>query len=652
MPIEDILIGEPGKVVLLEGNHAMARAVLEAGVSFSSTYPGTPASEIGDILARIGPKIPNFYSEYSINEAVAIEGAAGASWAGVRALCTMKHVGLNVASDPLHTIAQTGVKGGLVLIMASDAGAYSSQSEQDNRWFSYHTFMPWIEPSTLQEAKDFIVSAFDLSEKYDVPVIVCPSTRICHGMGKITLKPIKDIKSMGRFIPDMTKYANATFFSVEHKKNLLKRIKKLDRNHFKGKLQKEIGVDFNITLSGDSTTGIITTGVSYGYTLEALEQLNIFDIPILRPGLLYPLNSNMIIKFIEDYNLEKLIVIEELMPFIENRLKEIFFDAGIKLELHGKDTFPNYHELNIDLVRDNLAKLLGLETPAKIKEVQKIAKRAFTKAPRRDPSWCPGCPHRATFYTLKRVSKDLGVYGCDIGCYAMAIKPPINMGHWIVCMGAGLGIAQGMSHKTDQQVFASIGDSTFFHSGMQGMLNAIYNDANMILLVLENKWTSMTGQQPTQTTGLDSHLQPIQPVNIANIAKAMGAKYVRTVDPYNVKALQSTLLDAMSRKGFKIIVCDRECGLQADRERRRKIQKIDRPIPELIYQIDPERCQKCDECLVILGCPAITKAKDEEGIEYYYIESARCTGCGVCYEICPNSAITKTEVNVHLEGID
>ncbi|MHA1309620.1 MAG: thiamine pyrophosphate-dependent enzyme [Candidatus Helarchaeota archaeon] len=652
MAIEDLLIDEPGRILLLEGNHAMARAVLEAGVGFSSTYPGTPASEIGDILAKVGPKIPNFYSEYSVNEAVALEGAAGASWAGIRALCTMKHVGLNVASDALHTIAQTGVKGGLVLIMASDAGAYSSQSEQDNRWFSYHTFMPWIEPSTLQEAKDFIVSAFDLSEKYDVPVIVCPSSRICHGMGKIELKPFKKIPEKGKFVSDMTKYANATFFSVEHKKNLLKRIKKLSRNHLKGKLQKEIGFDYNKILEGDSKTGFITTGVSFGYTLEALEQLKIFDVPILRLGLLYPINDNLIIKFIEDRGLEKLIVVEELMPFIENRLKEIFFDAGIKIELHGKDTFPDYHELNIDIVRDHLAKLLNVETPAKIKNIQKIAKKAFTQAPRRDPTWCPGCPHRATFYTLKKVTRDQGVYGCDIGCYAMAIKPPMNMGHWIICMGAGLGVAEGMAHKTDQQVFASIGDSTFFHSGMQGMLNAIYNDSNMTLLVLENKWTSMTGQQPTQTTGLDSHLQPIQPVNIATLAKSMGAKYVRTVDPYNVRSLQTTLIDAMSRKGFKIVVCSRECALQADRTKRKKLSAITRPLPKVIYQIDPERCQKCKECISILGCPAITKGKNEEGEEYYYIETARCTNCGVCYEICPNSAITKTEINLHLEGID
>jgi len=653
MPVEDLLIDEPGKIVLLEGNHAMARAVLEAGVSFSSTYPGTPASEIGDILNRLAPKIPNFYSEYSVNEAVALEGAAGASWTGVRALCTMKHVGLNVASDPLHTIAQTGVKGGLVLIMASDAGAYSSQSEQDNRWFSYHTFMPWIEPSTLQEAKDFIVAAFDLSEKYDVPVIVCPSSRICHGMGKVKLKAFKNIPAKGNFVSDMTKYANATFFSVEHKKQLLKKIRKLSRNHIKGKLKKELdGVEFNIVLPGDSKTGIITTGVSYGYTLEALEQLKIFDIPIFRPGLLYPLNDNFVINFIDQFNLERLIIIEELMPFVENRVKEILFDAGIKIELHGKDIFPDYHEFNIDIVRDNLAKILGVETPAHIQKIQKIAKKASTMAPRRDPNWCPGCPHRATFYTLKKVTKDKGVYGCDIGCYAMAIKPPLNMGHWIICMGAGLGIAQGMAHKTDQLVFASIGDSTFFHSGMQGMLNAIYNNSNMTLLVLDNKWTSMTGQQPTQTTGLDSHFQPIQPVDIAAIAKAMGCKYVRKVDPYNVKALQTTLLDAISREGFKVIVCSRECALQADRRRRKKLEQIKRPIPKVIYQIDPERCQKCNECLVILGCPAITKAKDESGEEYYYIESARCTNCGVCYEICPNSAITKTEVNIHLEGID
>jgi len=209
-----------------------------------------------------------------------------------------------------------------------------------------------------------------------------------------------------------------------------------------------------------------------------------------------------------------------------------------------------------------------------------------------------------------------------------------------------------MAHKTDQQVFASIGDSTFFHSGMQGMLNAIYNDSNMTLLVLENQWTSMTGQQPTQTTGLSSTLQPIHPVDIASLAKAMGCKFVRTVDPYNIRALQSILVEAMSRKGFKVIVSKRECALQADRAKRKKLSAIDRPIPEVQYQIDPERCQRCNECLVILGCPAISKSIDEEGVEYYYIESARCTDCGVCYEICPNSAITKTEINVHLEDID
>jgi indolepyruvate ferredoxin oxidoreductase alpha subunit len=603
------------------------------------------------VLARIGPQIKNLYTEYSTNEAVALEGAAGASWTGVRALCTMKHVGLNVASDALHTIAQSGVQGGLVIIMASDAGAHSSQSEQDNRFFSYHTFIPWIEPSTLQEAKDYIVSAYELSENYDVPVIVCPSTRICHGMGKIELKPFKEITDKSTFVPNMTKYANATFFSVLHKKDLLKKVGKIDKHYTRGKLQKKLGVDYNITLNGDSSTGIITTGVSYGYTLEALEQLEVFEIPIFRPGLLYPLNEDIIIKFIEDNSIERLIIIEELLPFIENRVKEILFDAGIKIEIHGKDTFPEYDEFNIDIVRQNLGKLLDIEQSAKIEKIDKIAGRASRQAPRRDPSWCPGYPHRATFYTLKKVSRDEGVYGCDIGCYAMAIKPPMNMGHWIVCMGAGLGIAQGMAHKTDQQVFASIGDSTFFHSGMQGMLNTIYNDSNITLLVLDNKWTSMTGQQPTATTGLDSHLQPTQPVNIAALAKAMGCKYVRTVDPYNVRSLQTTLIDAMSKEGFKVIVCSRECGLQSDRAYRMKVAKIDRPIPEVIYQIDPERCQKCDECIAILGCPAITVGKNEQGEEFYYIESARCTGCGVCYEICPNSAIVKTELNVHLEEV-
>jgi indolepyruvate ferredoxin oxidoreductase alpha subunit len=620
----------------------MTRAAIEAGVGFSSTYPGTPASEIGDSLSLLAKDIPNFYFEYSTNEAAAIEGAAGASWIGIRTLCTMKHVGLNVAADALHTIAQSGTSktGGLVIICASDPGVYSSQSEQDDRWYSYHTNMPILEPSNVQEAYELLLRAFEISEQFNVPVLFYPSSRVCHSMGEIQLGEIKPAQDKGEFKAAVSRYVNAQVVSIQNKKNLQKQIKKIRKRMDR--------IAINRVLEGTATTGIITSGTSYGYVLEALDLLGRYDIPILKLNMIYPLSPPEIEKFVKDHNLEKLIIVEELLGFIENGVKEVLYDLGIMLELHGKDTFAYFGELNVDEVQTGLASLLNIDLGDRFKTIMKKATRAKSLIPPREPTFCPGCPHRATFYAVKKATEGVGVFGGDIGCNTLGIRSPFTLIDWVICMGAGIGVAQGISHKSDQPIYAFIGDGTFFHSGMTGVLNAIYNDANMMLFIMENHWVGMTGHQPTPSTGISSLREPQEPVQIRDVVKSLGAKWVRTVDPYNTNRLIETIKDGMKKEGFRIIIADQECSVQSDRRYRRQLRETEGRMPRVYYQIDPERCQKCKECLQKLACPAIM-LKEENGEEIIYIEEPRCTQCGVCYEICPNAGITKTEVNIHLE---
>jgi indolepyruvate ferredoxin oxidoreductase alpha subunit len=620
----------------------MTRAAIEAGVGYSSTYPGTPASEIGDTLSVLAKDIPNFYFEYSINEAAAIEVAAGASWIGIRSLCTMKHVGLNVASDALHTIAQSGTSknGGLVIICASDPGVYSSQSEQDDRWYSYHTGVPIIEPSNAQEAYQYLLKAFEISEQYDVPILFYPSSRVCHSVGTIQLGEIKPAGDKGEFRAAVSRFVNAQVVSIQNKKNLLGKIKKIRKRMDR--------LEINRVLEGSAKTGIITSGTSFGYVLEALDLLGKYDIPILKLGMIYPMSDEEITKFVKDHNLEKLIIVEELLGFLENGVKEILFDAGIQVELHGKDTYSPAGELNVDDVQVGLAKIMGIELGDRFKDIMKKAQKARSQIPPREPTFCPGCPHRATFYAMKKATGGIGVFGGDIGCNTLGIRSPFSLVDWVICMGAGIGIAQGISHKSNQNVFAFIGDGTFFHSGMTGVLNAIYNDANMMLIIMENHWVGMTGHQPTPSTGLSSLREPTTPVQIKDIVKSFGGKWIRTVDPYNTRQLTETIRDGMKRTGFRVLISDQECSVQSDRRFRSLLRAKEGHIPRVYYQIDPERCQLCKECLQKLACPAIM-LKEENGKEIIYIEEPRCTHCGVCYEICPNAGITKTEVNIHLE---
>ncbi len=636
-----LLVDEPGAKVLVMGNEAITRAIIEAGVGYSSTYPGTPASEIGDTLSELAKDIPNFYFEYSINEAAAIEGAAGASWIGVRSVCTMKHVGLNVASDALHTLAQSGTSktGGLVIICASDPGSYSSQSEQDDRWYAYHLNIPIIEPSNVQEAYDYLHKAFSISEEFNVPVLIYPSSRVCHSIGKIQLGELKPAKDKGEFKSAVSRFVNAQVVSIQNKKNLLTTIKKIRKRIDK--------LEMNRVLEGASATGIITSGTAYGYVLEALDMLGVYDIPILKLGVIFPLSSDEMVNFVKNHNLQKLIIVEELLGFLENGVKEALY-GQVQVELHGKDTFAAAGELNVDDVQTGLAELLGIELGDRFKTIIKKAQKARSMIPPREPTFCPGCPHRATFYAMKKATGGKGIFGGDIGCNTLGLRSPFALIDWVVCMGAGVGIAQGIAHKSNQRVFAFIGDGTFFHAGMTGVLNAIYNEANMMLIIMENHWVGMTGHQPTPSTGLSSIREPSIPVQIKDVVKAFGGKWVRTVDPYHTLQLIETIKEGMDKEGFRVLISDQECSVQSDRRFKKLLRQKEGKIPRTYYYIDPERCQKCKECLQKLACPAIL-IKEEKGEEIIYIEEPRCTCCGVCHEICPNAGVVKTEVNVHLQ---
>ncbi|MFX0098091.1 MAG: thiamine pyrophosphate-dependent enzyme [Candidatus Hodarchaeota archaeon] len=640
----DLIADEPGKRTLMIGNHALARGAIEAGVGFASTYPGTPASEVGDILSHLTHEIP-MYFEYSINEAAAIEAAAGASWCNVRSLCTMKHVGLNVASDAMHGIAQSGVEkeGGLVVILAADPGSLSSSNEQDDRWFAYHLNIPLIEPSSVQEAKDWLVKSYDISEKFDVPVLLYPTSRICHNTSDVTLGSLQEMKVVGEY-KDKSSRVNAGPLGVENKKRLQRNINKL--------VKKIPKLGFNRVLEGDSKIGIITASTAFGYTLEALDLMGIYDIPILKMGLTYPLNDAEIIQFVESHGLEKIIIVEELLGFLEFAIKNVLYTAGINIPIYGKDKFNYYGELDIDLVRRGISKVLDIELPGSIKEIASFAARGKGMVPPRMPSLCAGCPHMSIFYALKKVKEkyNVAITGGDIGCYTIGSAPPYNALDWVVCMGAGIGIAEGASHCLDKdaKVTAIIGDGTFFHTGMPNLLNAVYNKAEMTIIVAENHWVGMTGHQPTPSTGLDSQRNKTTPINIKDIAKAMQVPWIRTVDPYNVKKMIATIKEAFETDGLKMIIADQECALQQDRRWRRKFAERDGKLPIIQYQIEPERCQKCDECLKVLSCVAISTKKIGDA-EAYYIEPARCSRCGACLDICPNSAIYRTDMNIHLE---
>lgn len=615
MKIEEIIVDSPGKKMFLLGNEAIVRGFIEGGGKFAATYPGTPSSEIGDTLSKVG-KLVGINFEFSTNEKVAFEVAASASLSGLRSMTFMKHVGLNVAMDSFMTSAYIGTIGGFIIITADDPSMFSSQNEQDNRVIGKFANIPILEPRNPDEARRMVKYGFEISEKYSIPVMLRTTTRISHLRGIVNFEKIEKIEKEGYFNKNPNGFvpvpANAR---VLHKK-LIEKI-----NLIKSESEKS---PFNFKIIHNGKYGIITSGVSSNYVLDIVKKYSLpFDI--LSLGFTYPFPENLIKEFLENYDV--VFVIEELEPFLENEIRIIKEKNGLKTKIIGKDgeILNNLYEYNPDRVKKALFNFLGLDTK----------KELFTNLninpPLRPPVLCAGCPHRATYYSVFKVLrknkiKD-AIFPSDIGCYSLSLGPPFNMADVIYSMGSSVGTSNGFSKSTKQIVISFIGDSTFFHAGIPALINAYYNKNNFILIILDNRTTAMTGHQPNPGIGVNAYGEESPMVKIEDLVKGIGVEFVKVVDPYNLNETQKVIEEALNHDGVKVIISRRECSLIRDsRLRKEGIWYI--------AKIDDEKCRMCKICVNQFSCPAIYIEGDR-----VKIDENICDGCGVCVQICPFEAI-------------
>lgn len=624
MDIAEILtIDAPGKRFLLLGNEAIARGAIEAGLELASTYPGTPSSEIGDSLFRAAKK-GKFYFEYCTNEKVAMEVAGAAAVANARSLVAMKHVGLNVASDAFMSLNYIGVRGGLIIVSADDPGCWSSQNEQDNRIFALLGDTIMLEPADPQEAKEMTVAAFELSEELEQPVLLRVTTRVSHTRADVELGPIRPPRNEVNFERDPFRFVPVPTVARKRHPILVQKVKKATAISEKSKWNQ---------IHGKGKIGIITSGVSFNYVMEAIEALEV-KAEVLKIGMSYPLPKKKIQDFIAPK--EKVIVVEELKPYLENHARAYAQEAGIVTPILGKsqDYFSEIGELTPRKVIQGIARALEKELPENLTKTGEKLPEPPTELPPRPPILCSGCPHRATFYEVATATGRKGIYPTDIGCYTLAIQPPLELADLLLCMGSSIGTACGLSAILDKPIIGAIGDSTFFHSGMTGLVNAVYNQHPVKIIVVDNETTAMTGHQPHPGTGITGMGIEGKPISIEDVARGIGVPYVKVIDPLQVKESIRTIREAMAFDGPAVIISRSPCALI---ERARKRREKERLIP---YEVDPEVCQGCRVCADKLGCAATIW----EG-EHASIDLALCSGCGVCARICPYKAIQEVESN-------
>lgn len=585
-------------IMFLSGNEAVARGAWEAGCKVATAYPGTPSTEILEAMATY----PEVNAEWSINEKVALEIAAGASLAGARAMASMKHVGLNVAADPLFTLSYTGVRGGLVIVECDDPELHSSQNEQDNRHYARSAKLPMLEPSDSAEAYEFTKLAFDLSEKYDCPVLIRPTTRVSHAMSLVKVGTRIESEVKIELKKDPAKFVMLPGFARPRHPKVEARMKELAlfAEEFEG----------NRIEMGDTSIGVITSGISYLYTKEALP-----DVSVLKLGLVWPMPERKIRDFAS--RVKKLYVVEELDPFIEE------FVRSLGIDVIGKDVIPICGELNPAIVR---SALLG-------GEVKKI--RPDPSLPPRPPIMCPGCPHRGLFWAIKKEK----VFVCgDIGCYTLAAQKPLESLDTCLCMGAGVGQAFGiekaLGDSAKGKVVAVIGDSTFAHSGITPLADIAYNRGRVPVIILDNRTTAMTGRQGNPVSGITVRGEPSNAIDLEALAKSLGIRNVRVVNPYDIEETRKAISEALSADEASVIISRSPCVLIKEFK---SVQK-----PALKVEID--ECDGCRTCLMV-ACPAVTWVAEERVVEgkkrkgYAVIDELMCTGCGVCAAVCKKGAI-------------
>jgi len=623
----------PGDKNFMLGNEAIARGVIEAGVQVAAAYPGTPSSEILETLIHVAKDL-DIYVEWSVNEKVAFEVAFAASLCGLRAMVCMKHVGVNVAHDPLMTAAYIGAKGGFVLVSADDPWAWSSQNEQDNRYIARQAYIPILEPSSVQEAKDMAAQAFELSEEFRHIFMLRPVTRVSHARGDVVLGRITPGKRKGFFQKDRAWLVCTPAGARRNRPLMIQRFEKIKE------AVNELSYN-HLNLISKARIGIIACGLSYTYTVEAIKWLELDDkVSLLKIGTPFPLPEKLINKLLT--SVKEVLIVEELEPFVEFHVKAIAGENNIPVKIHGKDLLPKIGELSARKVTEAVSKLVGSAVPVVFERLDRLNKEISPILPSRPPVLCAGCPHRASLYAIKlaswKVARDYDeatepVYPSDIGCYTLAYTPPIESADTCICMGSSFGIANGLAHVVDAPIVAHLGDSTFFHAGIPPLINAVYNKANITMVVLDNSATAMTGFQPHPGTGHTARGEETVILRPEEIAKACGVEFVEVVDPFDLKATVDTLEKAIRFNGPSLVVSRRLCT-QIELSNRKRRGEITIP-----YLVDKEKCSpKCRACIELFGCPAVVE-KDSHAV----IDSALCSACGICAQICPYGAIIRQE---------
>ncbi len=573
---------------IMLGNEAIARGAYEAGVKVSAAYPGTPSTEISENIALY----QEIYAEWSPNEKVATEVAIGASISGVRAMASMKHVGVNVAADPLYTISYSGVNGGLVLVAADDPGLYSSQNEQDTRCVARAAMVPVLEPSDSQEAKDFVKFAYDLSEKYDTPVIVRTTTRLAHSQGTVTLEERVEIEDKP-YERTPAKYVMMPANAIGRHVYVEQRLKALAQD----------GCDFAVNRAeyNDLSIGFITSGIPYQYVKEACPNAS-----VLKLGMVHPLPRKLIETFAS--KVDKLYIFEELEPVIEEQVKSWGIQAV------GKELFTVQGEYSANMIREKILH-------------EKLDGKAPAQVPARPPILCPGCPHRSVFTVLNK----LGIHAAgDIGCYTLGAVAPLNVIDTTICMGASISTLHGMEKAKGKEYIknwvAVIGDSTFMHTGVNSLMNMVYNQATGTVIILDNSTTGMTGHQDHAATGKTLKGEIVPAINIAALCRSMGIAHVTEVNAFAIKELENVIKEETARDAVSVIITKSPCVLLKENVFPYKCRAVD------------DACKKCGMCLKP-GCPALTKKADGT----ITIDNTMCNGCGLCEQLCKFGAITRVE---------